>query len=118
MLDHLNKGTQPAMAAHHPEARHGQASAGPGHALVIDVRTEPEYAAAALDGAINVPLAQLAQRIAGLVADPSTPLALYCATGGRSGMACTLLKQLGYARVTNAGGLLAAAALLQREVRH
>lgn len=85
--------------------------------LVIDVRSEREFGAAAIAHAMNLPLPQLEHRIRELVADTATPLVLYCASGARSGVACTMLKQLGYANVTNAGGLYAAAAHLQREVR-
>ncbi len=85
--------------------------------VVIDVRSEREFDAAAIADALNVPLPQLAQRIRSLVPDPATPLVLYCASGARSGMACVLLQQLGYADVTNAGGLYVAAARLQRDVR-
>ena len=87
------------------------------HAVVIEVRSEREFQAAAIDQAINLPLPRLEQRIRELVTDTSTPLFLYCASGARSGVGCRLLRQLGYSNVTNAGGLLAAAAQLQREVR-
>ncbi|MCI4428063.1 MAG: rhodanese-like domain-containing protein [Burkholderiales bacterium] len=89
---------------------------GPG-LVVIDVRSEREFQATAIEQAVNLPLPQLAQRIRGVVADPATPLVLYCASGARSGMACMVLRQMGYANVTNAGGLYAAAVHLQREVR-
>lgn len=85
--------------------------------LVIDVRSEREFQAIAIDAAINLPLPHLESRIRALVADPSTPLALYCASGARSGIACMMLRQLGYANVVNAGGLHAAAAQLRRELR-
>ena len=85
--------------------------------LVIDVRSEREFQATALQGAINLPLSQLEHRIREVVADEATPIALYCASGARSGIACMMLKQMGYADVRNAGGLYAAAASLQLELR-
>jgi phage shock protein E len=85
--------------------------------MVIDVRSEREFHATAIDQAINVPLPQLAHRIGELATDKATPLVLYCASGARSASACQVLKQLGYTHVTNAGGLYAAAERLQREVR-
>jgi phage shock protein E len=85
--------------------------------LVIDVRSEREFQATAIEHAVNVPLPQLAHRIGELVTDKATPLVLYCASGARSGSGCQLLQQLGYTNVTNAGGLYAAAERLQREVR-
>lgn len=85
--------------------------------MVIDVRSQREFDATAIDHAINVPLPHLAHHIGTLVPDKATPLVLYCASGARSAGACQLLEQLGYTNVTNAGGLYAAAAYLQREVR-
>lgn len=89
----------------------------PAPVLVIDVRSEREFQTAALQGAINLPLPQLERRIRELVDDPATPIALYCASGARSGIACRTLKQMGYAQVSNAGGLFAAAARLRLELR-
>lgn len=99
-----------------PPAPHPVSIGSPG-TLVIDVRSEREFHATAIEHAVNVPLPQLAQRIGELVADKATPLVLYCASGSRSGIGCGVLEQLGYTHVTNAGGLYAAAERLQREVR-
>lgn len=85
--------------------------------VVIDVRSEREFQAVALKEAINLPLPQLEHGIRTLVADTGTPLVLYCASGARSGMACAMLRQLGYANVTNAGGLYGAAEKLQLDLR-
>lgn len=88
-----------------------------GTMIVIDVRSEREFQATAVQGAINLPLPQLERRIRDVVADEATPIALYCASGARSGIACMMLKQMGYAHVSNAGGLYAAAASLQLALR-
>lgn len=85
--------------------------------IVIDVRSEREFQATAIEHAVNVPLPQLAHRIGELVPDKASPLVLYCASGARSDIGCGVLRQLGYTDVTNAGGLYAAADRLQREVR-
>jgi len=85
--------------------------------LLIDVRTEREFAQCAVVGAVNLPLSQLDQRIGTLAADTATPLVLYCASGARSGVACQMLRQMGYGNVSNAGGLYAAAARLQLGLR-
>lgn len=85
--------------------------------LLIDVRTEREFRGGALEGAINLPLAHLEHRIREVAADTAMPLVLYCASGARSGRACMLLRRLGYANVSNAGGLFAAAAVLKLELR-
>jgi phage shock protein E len=85
--------------------------------VVIDVRSESEFAGGALQGAVNVPLNVLDRRIADVVPDKATPVVLYCASGGRSGMAARHLQQQGYTQVVNAGGLLAASATLGRPIR-
>lgn len=85
--------------------------------LVIDVRSVREFQTTAVRSAINLPLPQLEHRIREVVADKATPIALYCASGARSGVACTKLRQMGYADVRNAGGLYAAAASLQLGLR-
>jgi phage shock protein E len=80
--------------------------------IVIDVRSESEFRSGALEGALNLPLQQLVERIAVVAGDAATPIVLYCASGARSGVGCTLLRRLGYADVANAGGVLEAAARL------
>ena len=111
--------TQPGVAAPDVAALPAQqpASVGSPSTLVIDVRSEREFHATAIEHAVNVPLPQLAHRIGELAADKAKPLVLYCASGARSGIACGVLRQLGYTNVTNACGLYAAAALLRREIR-
>jgi phage shock protein E len=124
MLDRLKRWLPGAPPPEPGAAPSGAAPAAPQPAylgspgvVVIDVRSELEFRAAAVETAVNLPLPQLQHRIRALVADTATPLVLYCASGARSGMACKLLKQLGYANVTNAGGLHVAAAQLQLELR-
>lgn len=84
--------------------------------LVIDVRSEREFQATAVQGAIKLPLPQLARRIREVAADEATPIALYCASGARSGVACRMRRQMGHADVRKAGGLYAAAASLQLDL--
>lgn len=82
--------------------------------VVIDVRSEGEFQRGAVQGAISLPLGRLAQDIRHVVPDKQTPVLLYCASGARSGMGCTLLRGMGYRSVDNAGGVFAAAARLNR----
>lgn len=84
---------------------------------IIDVRSEREFQMAGIVGAINLPLPQVADRVQTLITDRAAPISIYCASGARSGMACMLLRQLGYSAVTNAGGLYEAAHTLRRSVR-
>ena len=87
-----------------------------GKMLLIDVREVAEAKASGIakasgvaQGARLIPLSLL-----GLKADPKhpdcelphgLPIAVYCASGGRSGMAADALTRLGYSPVYNLGGL-------------
>ncbi|MDT8855870.1 rhodanese-like domain-containing protein [Paracoccaceae bacterium Fryx2] len=83
-----------------------------GSLTLVDVRDISELKAGGkAKGALHVPLMLLAAR-----ADPRHPehlsalspagaVAVYCASGARSGMAVRLLEKLGYAEVHNLGGL-------------
>jgi len=72
-------------------------------ATVVDVRTPEEYRGGCYPGARNIPVQELQARLAEIPKD--RPVVLYCASGGRSGVAATLLKRAGYPEVFNAGGL-------------
>lgn len=72
-------------------------------ASIVDVRTPEEFRDGGYPGAVNIPLQVLAARLAEIPRD--RPVVLYCASGGRSGLAARQLKAAGYADVTNAGGL-------------
>jgi phage shock protein E len=72
-------------------------------AIVIDVRTPNEFVGGAYPGAKNIPVSELAGRLAEIPKDK--PVVLYCASGMRSASAAKLMKAAGYADVVNAGGL-------------
>lgn len=71
--------------------------------LIIDVRSPGEFATGHVRGSVNVPLDRLADDIAKAVPDKSAPVILCCASGGRSGMACSFMQQMGYQQVSNGG---------------
>lgn len=83
-----------------------------GDLTLIDVRDPGELAATGrAEGALHVPLTVLRMKC-----DPSSPeclpelstdrpVAVYCASGGRSQMAAQMLTSMGYREVHNIGGL-------------
>lgn len=73
--------------------------------MLIDVRTEQEWRAGHIDGAVLIEHERIAERIASVAADPDTPIALYCRSGRRSGLAQEALRAIGYTDVINLGGL-------------
>ena len=69
---------------------------------IIDVREPYEYAQDHVEGAINVPPAELlagANKLADLPKD--TELVLYCKTGSRSNVSIQILKGQGYTNLIN-----------------
>ena len=72
--------------------------------VLIDVRTAEEYRDGHIDGSVNIPLDRISS-VENTVKDKSTPLYVYCLSGGRSGQAVSYLKQIGYTNVKNIGGI-------------
>lgn len=72
--------------------------------LYVDVRTPEEYASGHIAGAINIPHEQMEARWQELAAHKDRPLALYCKSGRRSGLALEVLDARGFSRLRNAGG--------------
>ena len=73
-------------------------------AQLVDVRTDAEYAAGHIAGALHVPLADVRSEAAGL--DRDKPLVVYCRSGERSGMAADAFAASGWDAHSIEGGLL------------
>lgn len=72
-------------------------------ALLLDVRTPEEFRARHLEGAMNIPVQELAGRVHELGAK-DRPVVVYCRSGARSASAATLMKRAGY-EVLDIGGI-------------
>lgn len=72
-------------------------------ATIVDVRTAQEYGTGKVRGAVNIPLNQLQSRIGQIRRD--RPVIVYCASGGRSSIAKSILRNNGFEAVYNAGGI-------------
>jgi phage shock protein E len=83
--------------------------------VLIDVRTQPEFAAGSIAGATRIGHEQIAQQIGQLSPDKDTPIVLYCRSGARSGIAQNTLQAMGYRNVINAGGYEALAKALETQ---
>jgi glyoxylase-like metal-dependent hydrolase (beta-lactamase superfamily II)/rhodanese-related sulfurtransferase len=70
--------------------------------LVLDVRSAGEWVQGHIDGALNLPLSQLADRLDELPSDRS--LVVHCAGGYRSAIAASLLRREGLQRVADLVG--------------
>jgi len=79
-----------------------------GGATVLDVRTPEEYADGHVPSATNLPVQDVAQRIADVDklvgGDKTKPVVVYCAKGGRAAKAKQALEAAGYTNVVNGGG--------------
>ena len=76
-------------------------------ALLIDVRTEGEFRSGHLEGALNIPYEKVDALVAAIGSDKARPVALYCRSGRRSGIATTSLAARGYTNVVNIGSYTA-----------
>lgn len=77
-----------------------------GEIAVIDVRSRNEWTAGHVPGAVNIPLGYLPDRQAEVPRD--RPVAVYCQSGGRSAIAASVLRALGFDRVVDVRGGFAA----------
>jgi len=84
--------------------------------IIIDARSPREYADGHLEGALLMPHDVIGGLIEARVPDKSTPILLYCRSGGRSEMARKTLVSLNYTSVENLGGMQAAAGKLKKKV--
>ena len=81
----------------------------PARPLVLDVRPAAEFADVEhIEGAVNLPLADIAMGAPGLPRDLAAPIVTVCNVGNQSLTALLVLKSLGYKNVRNlAGGMTA-----------
>ncbi len=77
-----------------------------GEAILVDVRAPGEREQKHIAGSVALPLNHLAERAGELPRD--RPLLVHCAGGYRSSIAASLLQRLGFARVSEMAGGLAA----------
>lgn len=106
MFSFLRPGARPAP----PSVPELAARLARGEIYLLDVREPAEVRSTGkAKGALALPLGILALKADPAAPDaalrPDRPVAIYCASGGRSGMAAQMLQRLGYGEVWNIGGL-------------
>lgn len=106
--------------------------------IILDVRTPEEFEEMHIASALNLPLNDIyentayAQEVLGKIAasdstqpdglsasaslGKNTPIKVHCASGGRSAVACQLLKQQGFTNVENLGGYTDACKCVEKAV--
>ena len=75
------------------------------YSVMIDVRTDEEWRAGYIEGAIHIPLSEIKKNIENYEISKDEEILLYCRSGNRSGRAKTILDELGYTNTTNIGGI-------------
>jgi phage shock protein E len=71
---------------------------------IVDVRMPFEFDEEHVEGAINIPLQEIPQRVEEFK-NMKQPIVVYCRSGNRSGQAQMFLRQHGIAEIYNGGGL-------------
>lgn len=75
-----------------------------GAPVILDVRTEEEFASGHIPGAVNIPHDELALRLSELVAAPDAEIVVHCERGGRAAAAEEVLRESGYSNVRDLSG--------------
>lgn len=75
--------------------------------LVLDVRTEGEYQAGHVPGALHIPHTQLADRLAEVSAGKQDAVVVYCEQGPRAYRAEAILEDAGFTAVRTLEGHMA-----------
>ncbi|HOV68913.1 MAG TPA: rhodanese-like domain-containing protein [Clostridia bacterium] len=74
--------------------------------ILLDVRTEEEYAQEHIPGSILIPVDELEAQAPVLFTEKGAPIFIYCMSGRRSVSAALILVRLGYIDVYNLGGII------------
>ena len=74
--------------------------------IIIDARTDEEFAAGHIEGAIMIPEYEIADRAEKELPDKDALILVYCRSGRRSKIASEELVKLGYTNVKEFGGII------------
>ena len=74
--------------------------------LILDVRTEEEFAEAHIEGAILIPDYEIAQKAESILTNKDQLILVYCRSGRRSKIAASELAAMGYTNIKDFGGII------------
>jgi rhodanese-related sulfurtransferase len=74
--------------------------------ILLDVRTEEEFAEQRIDGAILIPDYEIASRVEEELTDKDARILVYCRSGRRSTLAANEMIALGYTNIYDFGGII------------
>jgi phage shock protein E len=72
--------------------------------LILDVRSQEEFAKGHVPNAVLIPHDELASRVTELGSDSGRPVVVYCESGKRAGMAGETLVEAGFTNVSHLEG--------------
>lgn len=73
--------------------------------MILDVRTEEEYAEGHIPDAICIPNETIDENVSALLTDENQTILVYCRSGNRSKQAAQKLANLGYTDIREFGGI-------------
>jgi len=74
--------------------------------IILDVRTEEEFAAGHIEGAVLIPDYEIGEKAESVLKDKGQLILVYCRSGRRSKNAASELVTLGYTNVKEFGGII------------
>ena len=74
--------------------------------IILDVRTEEEYATEHITNAILIPDYEIAEKAESILTDKDQLILVYCRSGSRSKNAASTLAMLGYTNIKEFGGII------------
>ena len=74
--------------------------------VILDVRTEEEFAQGHIPGAILIPDYEIREEAESSLPDKDALILVYCRSGRRSKNAAQILAELGYTNIREFGGIL------------
>ena len=77
-----------------------------GNYIILDTRTQEEYAESRIPGAILIPHDQVKEKAESMLTDKSQLILVYCRSGRRSKLAAEDLVKLGYTNIKEFGGII------------
>lgn len=74
--------------------------------IILDVRTEEEFAAEHIKGAVLIPNYEIGEKAESVLKDKGQLILVYCRSGRRSKNAASELVTLGYTNIKEFGGII------------
>ena len=74
--------------------------------IILDVRTEAEFASGHIAGAILIPNTEIEEKAGAMLPDKNALILVYCRSGNRSKQASQVLLDMGYTNIREFGGII------------